>query len=149
MNNFCKYGRVSGLRFVLLGILLAALTGCPPNTQRYLLESMQKLKLGMSKSEADTIMTPYTKGTSWPYISALKIELTGSRRGVYAIDQRRNEELTLEGCDVYRHSELPKYDSDWGILCYTAGKLDWIDFSEDLQPEETYPRAISAAESAF
>ena len=85
----------------------------------------------MPKNEVDQLFGKYKKGTNWPASSGKTAELIGTRRGTYDVDTSKTDQLTLKNCDVYRHSDDGKYDSDWGIICFKDGKADWVDFAPD------------------
>ncbi|MBN8551036.1 MAG: hypothetical protein J0M12_17115 [Deltaproteobacteria bacterium] len=90
-----------------------------------------KVSPGMPKVEVDRLFKKYMKGTNWPYASGPSAELIGTRRGTFEVDTSKKDQLTLKNCDVYRHSNDGKYDSDWGIVCFKDGKVDWVDFAPD------------------
>ena len=76
-------------------------------------------------------MSKYVRGTNWPYSDAPAMQILGSKRETYEIDGSKTDQLSFKDCDVYRHSNDPQFDSDWGIVCYKSDKVDWVDFAPD------------------
>ena len=107
---------------------------CPAyaaDTRYNFLQQLQKVSPGMTRQETEVIMSSYPKGTNWPYSPAPSMKVIGSERVDYELDPEKKEQLTLKGCDVYRHSDEGQYDSDWGIVCYDKDKVVWTDFAPD------------------
>jgi len=95
------------------------------------LKLLSKVTPGMTKEEVGKLFHTYKKGTNWPYSPSPSMDIIGSQKGTYDLDTSKKDQMTLKGCDVYRHSDDPKYDSDWGIICFKDNKVNWVDFAPD------------------
>ena len=104
---------------------------CLDDSRSCFLSSLHKVELGMSAEQVNRILGFYVKGTTWPALGAKSVKIMGSTRGEYEVDVSSPKELKLKDCDVYRHSDEPQYNSDWGIVCFTSGKVAWVDFAPD------------------
>jgi len=94
------------------------------------LADLYRLKIGDSKDKVDEIMGKYLKGTNWP-TSGKQITIPGTKREKFEIDTSKTDQLTLKNCEVFRHSNEGKYDSDWGIICYKNNIVEYLDFAHD------------------
>ncbi len=101
------------------------------DTRGYFLSQLGKVQPGMSRKQVEKIMSAYVKGTNWPHSPATSMKVVGSRRVDYELDPTKKDQLTLKDCDVFRHSDEGKYDSDWGIVCYKDEEVAWTDFAPD------------------
>lgn len=120
--------------FILLAILPAAFSSASDfrfyDSRYTFLADLDKVKIGFSKNDVEKIMGKYFKGTNWP-ASGKQITIPGTKREKFEVDTTKTDQLTLKYCDVYRHSNEGKYDSDWGIICYKDGSVDYVDFAAD------------------
>jgi hypothetical protein len=116
--------------FIVLMIQFAFLSTAYADSRDDFLAVLSKVTAGMSKPEVDKLFQHYMKGTNWP-VGGSPATLLGTRRVTFEVDTSKKDQLTLKDCDVYRHSDDGKYDSDWGIICFKEGKVNWVDFAPD------------------
>lgn len=100
------------------------------DTRHAFLADLSKLKVGYTKEQVEKIMGKYLRGTNWP-ASGKDITIPDTKRKKFEVDTSKTDQLTLKNCDVYRHSNEGKYDSDWGIVCYQNDLVEYIDFAAD------------------
>lgn len=116
---------VRGRTKVKAGILAAFLVWLPIlhlvewSSREPFLRDLHRVQAGMTPQEVEAIMEHYIRGTGWP--------ASGLAEGALAA----TGELRLKGCDVYRHSNRGEFDSDWGIVCFEAGRVANVEFSHD------------------
>jgi len=67
----------------------------------------------MTVEEVRRTMTGYTEGTGWDDPG------------------RPREELHIQGALVFRHSNEPEFNSDWGIVWIANGRVTKVEFSPD------------------
>jgi len=103
----------------------------PINSRQTFLADLNRLEIGYTTVQVEEIMGTYIKGTNWQLFGSGDITIPGTKRRVFEIDTSNTNQLALKDCNVYRHSNDGEYNSDWGIICYKNGKVDYIDFAPD------------------
>ena len=110
-------------------VYLVAL-GLPLTGRDRFVTDLNRIRPGMTRSEASEIMDGYMRGTGWRVPAGDQgIRIAGG--GSYDGYADASGELAIEGCEVYRHSDHPNHDSDWGIVCFQDDRVTSIEFSPD------------------
>jgi hypothetical protein len=120
---------------VPLVIGLFVMYAVPWTSRKAFVRDLHKIKPGMSVSQADTIMSHYIFGSGWPFCpspasepaSALQVPL-----GCELAEGLPRPPPPPEGEQrIYRHSDDPAFDSDWGIVSIQDGHVVRVEFSAD------------------
>jgi hypothetical protein len=72
----------------------------------------------MTLNEARGIMAGYKEGTGVPAVPS-------------ADGQEALGEFTIQDALVFRHSDEPAYNADWGIVYFRDGRVTRVEFSPD------------------
>jgi hypothetical protein len=119
-------------RAAMLGafsIYLVAL-GLPITGRDRFVTDLSRIRPGMPRAEVTRIMAGYMRGTGWPAPAGDQgVRIVGG--GSYEGYADGSGELAIEGCEIYRHSDHPDHDSDWGIVCFQADRVASVEFSPD------------------
>lgn len=109
--------RAKGL-LVLAGsfTLAAALYLVPWSSRKPFLRDLRALRPGMSEAEVRQRMHRYVEGTGW--VNPFRAEASP-------------EELTIPAALVFRHSDHPDFNSDWGIVHFAEGRVTAVEFNAD------------------
>ena len=75
----------------------------------------------MSVREVRGIMAGYMEGTGWPANPFAESNESSESPG----------QLAIPDALVFRHSDEPAYNSDWGIVSFQAGRITKVEFSAD------------------
>lgn len=109
------------------------------NSRKGFLRDLNKVQIGMSESEVREIMAGYMEGTGWPESSfgeqgpdggPKPLYIAGSDSS-YATTNSESGEMMIAGALVFRHSDEGSFNSDWGIVSFTEGKVTGVKFSPD------------------
>jgi hypothetical protein len=108
--------RLHPRRLAALGVvvaLIAALYLVPWTTRKPFLRALDTVKPGMPLVEVRRAMAGYIEGTGWrdPDVAG--------------------EEITIGGAVVFRHSNEPQFNADFGIVYLTDGRVTHVEFSPD------------------
>lgn len=76
-------------------VALAVLHWVPWSSRKVFLRDLERVQIGMSMMQAKAVMAGYRIGTGW---------------------QTPDGEMRVENTLVFRHSDLPHYNSDWGVV---------------------------------
>ena len=85
---------------------------------------------GMSRADAEAIMHPWIRGSGFPAnpLGGRELHVVG---GSSHAAESQEDELTLRGCEIFRHQEIGNSSADWGIVCYRDGTVSSVEFSPD------------------
>jgi hypothetical protein len=111
-----QFGRLVILMSICLVAAILHLT--PWSSRKVFLKDLYSIKPGMTVTEVKAIMAGYIPGTGFP--SNPLAEPPGP-----------SGELTIRGALVFRHSEEPAYNADWGIVNFRDGRVTGVEFSAD------------------
>jgi hypothetical protein len=117
--------------------LLAALHLVDWTTRKPFLRDLDRIQIGMTEAEARQVMGRYLEGTGWPANpfqtnSVAPGTLTDLGSGSsHATTHSPSGELVLARSLVFRHSNDGAFNSDWGIVSLSHGRVTGIQFSPD------------------
>lgn len=114
-----RAARWGGLALVL--VMLAILHAVPWSSRKVFLRDLSRVKPGMTEAEVRRVMEGYIEGTGWPLPH-------GGEGGDGASSP--GELRLLDGL-VFRHSELPRFNSDWGVVTFSNGVARSVEFLPD------------------
>lgn len=132
-------GRLRAVRGVSLASILAvivALYVVPWTSRKPFLRDLAKVQVGMSEADVREIMRGYREGTGWPaspFDTATndgRLSIVGGGGG-YATSLSPAGEMALRDALVFRHSDAGAFNSDWGIVVLSAGRVARVEFSAD------------------
>ncbi len=112
-------GRI--LAFTVVCLVLAALYLVPWSSRAHFLRRLDSVRPGMSVREVQGIMAGYMEGTGWPANPLAEPNEFSESPG----------QLTIPDALVFRHSDEPAYNSDWGVVHFRAGRVTKVEFSAD------------------
>jgi len=127
--------RISAL-VSLLGIV-ALLYLVDWNTRKPFLRDLARIHVGMTEGEVRQIMGHYIEGTGWPaspFDNATNPTgtLTDLSSGAkYSAAVSPSGELVIRDSLTFRHSNDGAFNSDWGIVSLSRGKVVKVEFSPD------------------
>lgn len=119
----------SGFYAALVASLLI-LYVVPWNSRKPFLRDLEKVEVGMTMADVETIMGRYMKGTEWP-AWALSASPTGqptevgSGTTMSTFDSLSRELVRRDSTFsmTYRHSTDGAFNSDWGVLKFKEGRV--------------------------
>lgn len=97
-------------------VVLGTLYGVEWTSRKPFLRDFRRVQTGMTASEVRVVMKRHIKGTGWPLPD---------------FDRKSPEELKIPDSLVFRHSNFPRFNSDWGIVRFSKGRVVDVDFSAD------------------
>jgi hypothetical protein len=116
---------VRGVALAVIGLVIGALHQVDWTSRKPFLRDFARIRAGMTEAEVRQIMTGYLVGTGWP---ALPLDPAANSAGRPAPPAH---ELTLRNSIVFRHSNDGRFNSDWGIVRFSQGKVAETEFSPD------------------
>jgi hypothetical protein len=90
----------------------------PWSSRNAFLKDLYSIKPGMTVTEGQVIMRGYIPGTGFPSNPLAETSGPGG-------------ELTIQGALVFRHSQEPANNADWGIVNLRDGRVTSVEFSAD------------------
>jgi len=126
--------RVSAL--VPIAAMIATLYFVPWTSRKPFLHDLARVRVGMSEGEVRQIMQGYLEGTGWPAspfdsaTNSSRLSILGSS-SQYATTTSATGGLVIRDSLVYRHSTNASFNSDWGIVSLSSGKVVRVEFSPD------------------
>jgi hypothetical protein len=106
-------------------------------TRKPFLRDLARVRVGMTEAEVRHIMGRYTQGTGWPANPFdTSTNATGTLTDVgsgsqYSTTTSPSGEMATQGLLVFRHSTDGAFNSDWGIVCLSNGRVVGVEFSPD------------------
>jgi hypothetical protein len=113
-----RYRRARLVAFAAICLVVALLYGVPWTSRNGFLKRLYSIRPGMTKRDARAVMAGYMEGTGWP-------------ANPFVASHEPAGELAIEGALVFRHSDDPAYNSDWGIVHFRHGRVTEVEFSGD------------------
>ncbi len=112
-----QIGRLGGLAAIVA--VVAALYFVDWTTRKPFLRDLDRIRVGMTEAEVRQIMGRYMEGSGWPAIPGSSTNAQGT--------------LNIVGSDslVFRHSNDGAFNSDWGIISLSSGRVVSVEFSPD------------------
>lgn len=118
-----------------MSLIIISLYFLPTNSRKIFLKDLNKVKVGMSVLEVEAIMSKYMKGTGWPANPNSKSSEGGLTEVGSGITMKTinspSGELIIKDSITYRHSNKPEYNSDWGVVKFSEGKVISTNFMPD------------------
>jgi hypothetical protein len=128
--------RRTSMLVALVGTI-AALYFVPWTTRKPFLRDFARVQVGMTEAEVRQIMGHYIEGTGWPAnpsdtstnsVSTLTDAGSGAQ---YSATTSPSGEMVLRSALVFRHSTDGAFNSDWGIVSLSSGRVARVSFSPD------------------
>jgi hypothetical protein len=101
------------------------------------LRDLARIHVGMTKAEVQHIMRRYMEGTGWPASPFDKsTNSSGTLTDVgsgsqYSTTTSQSGEMFIRDSLVFRHSDDGAFNSDWGIVSLSSGKVVRVEFTPD------------------
>lgn len=129
-----QIGRLGALASIVA--VVAALYFIDWTTRKPFLRDLDRIRGGMTEAEVRDIMGRYTEGTGWPAIPGSSTNLPGTLNilGIdsqYSTETSPSGQLTIRDSLVFRHSNDGAFNSDWGIVSLSRGRVVGVEFSPD------------------
>lgn len=130
-----QLGRVGALAAFIA--LVATLYFVDWTTRKAFLRDLARVRVGMAEAEARQIMGRYMEGTGWPAnplatsTSASSTLTDIGSRSQYSTAKSPSGEMVIRDSLVFRHSIDGRFNSDWGIVSLSRGRVVRVDFSPD------------------
>ena len=130
-----QLARIGALVAVIAAI--ATLYFAEWTTRKPFLRDLDRIRVGMTEAEARHIMGRYMEGTGWPAspfdastnaTSTLTDVGSGSK---YSTATSPSGEMVIRDSLVFRHSTDGAFNSDWGIVSLSSGRVVRVEFSPD------------------
>lgn len=129
-----QLARIATLAVVIA--VIATLYTVEWTTRKPFLRDLDCIRVGMSEAEVRKLMGRYMEGTGWPAIpgsstnapAALDIAGSGSQ---YATETSKSGQMVIRDSLTFRHSNDGAFDSDWGIVSLSNGRVVSVEFSPD------------------
>lgn len=127
-------------RIVSLAVVInviATLYFVDRTTRKPFLRDLDRIHVGMTETEVRHIMGRYMEGTGWPAnpfdtstnaTSTLTDLGSGSQ---YSTSKSSSGELLIHDSLTFRHSNEAAFNSDWGIVSLSKGRVVKVSFSPD------------------
>lgn len=118
-----RRGRSTGIAAAVFIVGLLALHQIPWTTRKPFLRQLHGIRPGMTETQVRSIMFGYQEGTGWPVIPGPESPPTTTAAG--------NGNLTMANALVFRHSDDGRFNSDWGVIEFKAGRVSRVQFLPD------------------
>jgi hypothetical protein len=130
-----QYARIGGL--VAVVAVAAILYFVEWTTRKPFLRDLALVHVGMTEAEVRHIMGRYMEGTGWPALPGSgfsnapgTLNIVGSA-SQYSTTNSPDGQMVIRNSLVFRHSNDGAFNSDWGIVSLSNGKVVRVDFSPD------------------
>ena len=130
-----QIGRLGGLAAITA--VVAALYFAEWTTRKPFLRDLDRIRVGMTEAEVRQIMGRYMEGTGWPALpgnspsnSPGTLNIAGSA-SQYSTETSSSGEMLISDSLVFRHSNDGAFNSDWGIISLSTGRVVSVEFSPD------------------
>jgi hypothetical protein len=117
--------------------VIAALYFIEWTSRKPFLRDLARVRVGMTEVEVRQIMGRYLEGTGWPASpfdtstnapSTLTDVGSGSQ---YVTSTSPSGEMVIRDSLVFRHATDGAFNSDWGIVSLSSGRVVKVEFSPD------------------
>ena len=132
-------GRFQSIRItslIIVSVTIAALYSVPWTSRKPFLRDLDRIRVGMTVSEVRQIMGRYLEGTGWPaspFDSSTNngtLSVAGSS-SQYSTSTSPDGQMVVRDSLVFRHSTDGAFNSDWGIVSLSSGRVVGVEFSPD------------------
>jgi len=131
-SQLARIGALVGVIAVIATLYLVEWT-----TRKPFLRDLDRIRVGMAQAEVRLIMGRYMEGTglpappgSSPSNAPGTLNIVGSR-SQYSTDTSPSGEMAIRDSLVFRHSNDGAFNSDWGIVSLSSGRVVSVEFSPD------------------
>lgn len=101
------------------------------------LRDLARVRAGMTEVEVRHIMARYIEGTGWPALPGSSpsnapgtLNIVGNS-SQYSTGAAPSGEMVIRDSLVFRHSNDGSFNSDWGIISLSRGRVVSVEFSPD------------------
>lgn len=132
-----RFQRARILSLLAISAAIAALYFVPWTSRKPFLRDLARVHVGMTEVEVRHIMGHYLEGSGWPSLpgngptngpGTLNIVGSGSQ---YSTETSPSGQMAIRDSLVFRHSNDGAFNSDWGIISLSSGKVVRVEFSPD------------------
>ena len=120
---------------ILFVVCLSVLYFMPWSTRKPFLRDLNRIKVGMSETQAENIMGGYMRGTGLCVDLAVETPPDTIRDFVsgraFPTKIRPNGEVLLANAMVFRHSNDGRFNADWGVIRLKRGRVVAVHFLPD------------------
>jgi hypothetical protein len=116
-------------------VFIAALYFVDWTTRKAFLRDLAQVQVGMTESQVRHIMGHYMEGTGWPALPGSNsangpgtLNIVGSS-SQYSTETSPSGQMAIRDSLVFRHSNDGAFNSDWGIISLSSGKVVRVEFS--------------------
>lgn len=128
-----RLARMSALIAVVA--IIAMLYFVEWTSRKPFLRDLARVQVGMTELEVRKIMGRYLEGTGWPaspFDTNAPSTLTDVGSGSqYSTTTSPSGEMLIRDSLVFRHSTDGAFNSDWGIVSFSTGRVVRVEFSPD------------------
>jgi len=105
-------------------------------TRKPFLHDLDRIRVGMTEAEVRQIMGRYVEGTGWPAVPGSSSNAPGTLNIVgsdsqYSTETSASGQMAIRDSLVFRHSNDGAFNSDWGIVSLSSGRVVRVEFSPD------------------
>ena len=122
----------------LVGVIavIATLYTVEWTSRKPFLRDLDQIRVGMTEAEVRQIMGRYMEGSGWPAIPGSSTNAPGTLKIVggdsqYSTETSPSGQMVIRGSLVFRHSNDGAFNSDWGIISLSSGRVVNVEFSPD------------------
>lgn len=121
---------------VAIVVCVAALYFVDWSTRKPFLRDLDRVRVGMTEAEVRGIMGRYMDGTGWPAIPGSLSNAPGTLNVLgsdahYAAEASSSGQLAIRDALVFRHSNDGAFNSDWGVVSMSNGRVVHVEFCPD------------------
>lgn len=121
---------------VALIVSISALYFVDWTTRKPFLRDLARVRVGMTEAEVRGIMGRYMEGTGWPAIPGSSTNAPGTLNiagsdSQYSTETSSSGQMVIRDSLVFRHSNDGAFNSDWGIISLSSGRVVSVEFSPD------------------
>jgi hypothetical protein len=116
--------------------VIAALYLVEWTTRKPFLHDLARIRVGMTETEVRHIMGRYMEGTGWPaspydtHTNSGTLSLVGSS-SQYSTTTSPGGHMVIRDSLIFRHSNDGAFNSDWGVVSISHGRVVRVEFSPD------------------
>lgn len=131
-----RFQRLRILSLFAVSVAIAALYYVPWTSRKPFLRDLGRVHIGMTEAEARHIMSRYMEGTGWPAspfdnpTNSNTLSIVGSS-SQYSTTTSPDGQMVIRNSLVFRHSTDGAFNSDWGIVSISSGRVARVEFSPD------------------
>jgi len=117
--------------FILLAAVVPVVVSLSEwDTRKAFTRDLDRIHPGMSRAVADEIMQTWIRGSGFPANPWGDGDFHAVGGGSYAAESHEGE-VSLRGCEIFRHQETGNSSGDWGIVCFQDEAVSSVEFMPD------------------